>query len=160
MIRWTVLAFLAVTLSLSGCRPDYKRIADEHVEANLLEQYESREAIAFFEERGRLFDADDTTRVDQQVVLPLLKQLNEVAPTQQWALLRPEDQDAAMVVLVELPPDPPTVDRMAEVVQAADDKFSGFIVQQWGHTWLMFNLIDQQAYEFLKKNQPEIDRQR
>jgi hypothetical protein len=34
------------------------------------------------------------------------------------------------------------------------------IAQQWGHQWLLFNLIDQQSYEMLKKSNPRIDDQR
>lgn len=160
MTRSLALASLLLTIGLIGCRPDLKRIADEHVTANLLESHEKRAAIPFFEEQGRLFDKDESTDVDQQVVLRILKQFLELARTEQWVLLHPEAQNRALAVLVALPKDAQTVDRMADIVQAADDTFSGFIVQQWGHDWLMFNLIDQQAYEYLKKNNPNFDKQR
>ena len=75
-------------------------------------------------------------------------------------MLRPEKKNSAYAVLIKLPQDPQLVDRMAEAVQDADDKFSGFILQQWGREWLLLDLIDQQAYEFLKKTNPDIDKQR
>ena len=49
---------------------------------------------------------------------------------------------------------------MADAVQEADDKFSGLILQQWGHQWLVIDLIDQQTYETMKKSNPDIDNQR
>jgi hypothetical protein len=49
---------------------------------------------------------------------------------------------------------------MAKVVEEADDRFPGLILQQWGHEWLAINLIDQETYEFLKQSDPEIDKQR
>ena len=52
------------------------------------------------------------------------------------------------------------VDRMAQVVQEADDQFPGFIVQQWGHEWLAIDFLDQESYEFLKKSNPGMDKQR
>jgi hypothetical protein len=49
---------------------------------------------------------------------------------------------------------------MADAVPEADDKFSGLILQQWGHEWLMIDLIDQESYEILKKSNPDIDNPR
>ena len=83
-----------------------------------------------------------------------------MTPTPQWAILRPEKANSAYGVLIGLPNDPKMVDRMADAVQEADDKFSGFILQQWGHEWLLINLIDQHSYETLKKADPRIDDQR
>jgi len=74
--------------------------------------------------------------------------------------MRPEKRDSAFAVLIELPKDKKLVDRMADAVQEADDKFSGLILQQWGHEFLMIDLIDQQSYEILKKSNPDIDNQR
>jgi hypothetical protein len=72
----------------------------------------------------------------------------------------PEKKDSAYGLLIGLPKDPKTVDRMADAVQEGDDKFSGLILQQWGHEWLVINLIDQQSYETLKKSNRDIDNQR
>ena len=92
--------------------------------------------------------------------MPLLKRLKELAATEQWVMLRPEKKNSAYAVVIKLPPDPALVDRMADAVQEADDKFSGFILQQWGREWLLIDLIDQQSYEFLKKTNPDIDKRR
>ena len=93
-------------------------------------------------------------------MVPLLKRLKELVPTPQWAILRPEKKNSAYGVLIGLPKDQQLVDRMADEVQKADDKFSGFILQQWGREWLLIDLIDQQSYEMLKKSDPQIDHQR
>ena len=162
MTRWFYLLPVAIGLFATGCggKPDYKRIADDRVQELLFDQYERREAIPFFEERGHFFDADATTSVDRDVVLPLLQRLAEVQRTEQWIMLKPGTTDAALALLVKLPDDPDVVERMAEVVQTADDGYSGFIVQQWGYDWLQMALVDQAAYEFLKKTNPDIDKQR
>jgi hypothetical protein len=75
-------------------------------------------------------------------------------------MLSPEKANSSYGVLIELPQDPKIVDNMAQAVQEADDKFSGFILQQWGHRWLLINLIDQQTYESLKASNPDLENQR
>jgi hypothetical protein len=153
---------IGLALCAAGCggNPDYKRIADDRVQELLFDKYERREAIRFFEESGRFFDADATTSVDRDVVLPLLQRLAEIDRTEQWVMLKPGKTDAALALLVKLPDDPEVVDRMAEVVQEADDGYSGFIIQQWGYDWLQMALVDKAAYEFLKKSNPDVDIQR
>jgi hypothetical protein len=157
---WISGACLGLALCVSGCGKDILEVADQHVRNNMLDKHEKREALPFFEKHGQFFDLDSTTQVDRDVVVPLLKRLNEIAATQQWAMLRPEKKNSAYGILIQLPKDPKTVDRMGEAVQQADDKFSGFILQQWGHEWLLIDLIDQQSYEVLKKADPDIDKQR
>ncbi len=158
---WRMLcAALGLTLCAAGCGKDIQQIADQHVRADMLDKHDKCEALQFFDQHGQFFDADRTTHVDKDVVVPLLKRLKELAATEQWAMLRPEKKNSAYAVLIKLPPDPQLVDRMAEAVQDADDKFSGFILQQWGREWLLIDLVDQQAYEFLKKTNPDIDQQR
>ena len=157
---WVWCGCLALVLCASGCKRDIKDFADDHVRKDMLAVHEKREALPFFENHGRFYDLNDTTHVDRDVVVPLLKRLKELTPTPQWAILRPEKANSAYGVLIGLPNDPKIVDRMADAVQEADDKFSGFILQQWGHEWLLINLIDQPAYEAMKKADPDIDNQR
>jgi len=149
-----------MALFATGCGKNYKEIADRRVEERMFAKYERREAIPFFEAKGRYIDFDASTTVDRDVVLPLLKSLQEVAATEQWVIIRPKHDDWAAALVIELPDNPQTVERMAQVVQEADDRFSGFIVQQWGNAWLAVNFIDQEAYESLKKQDPDIDKQR
>jgi hypothetical protein len=158
--RWIAGACLGLVLGTSGCRQDIQEIADQHVRKDMLDKHEKRDALPFLERHGQFFDVDDTTHVDRDVVVPLLKRLQELAPTPQWAILRPEKRNSAYAVLIELPKDPKLVDRMADAVQEANGKFSGLILQQWGHEWLMIDLIDQQSYETLKESNPDIDNQR
>jgi hypothetical protein len=155
-----LIASVIMVLSACGCRNDFQEIADNHVRKDVLAGYEKVPALSFFDKQGRFFDMDESTHVDHEVVVPLLKRLSEIATTPQWAVLRPKTPNVASAVLIGLPKDPRTVDRMADAVQAADDNFSGLILQQWGHEWLMIDLIDQQAYEALKKTNPDIDKQR
>ena len=54
----TRLAALVLILSTFGCRPDYKRTADDMVEANYLKSEQRCNAIPFFEDGGRYFDDD------------------------------------------------------------------------------------------------------
>ncbi len=157
-MRWIVC--LGAALAAVGCGRDLQKIADQHVQRHFFDKHEKREAISFLENHGQFFDIDPSTHVDRDVVLPLLKRLKEVAETPQWAIMRPEKKNSAYAMVVGLPKDPQLVDRMAEAVQQADDNYSGFILQQWGHEWLVFDVIDKQAYEFLKKNNPNIDKQR
>ncbi len=42
----------------------------------------------------------------------------------------------------------------------ADDRCSGFILQQWGQRWLLINLIDKETFEYLKASNPDIEKQR
>ena len=151
---------LGLALFAGGCGSDIQEIADLHVQRDMLDKHERCEAIAFLERRGRFYDFDGTTQVDREIVLPLLKRLKELAPSDQWALLRPEKPNSCYGILIALPDDRAIVDRMAAAVQEADDRFSGFILQQWGHRWLLINLIDQQTFEHLKELNPDIETQR
>lgn len=151
---------LGWVLCASGCGKDYKKVADRMVEQNLLKQEGRCEAIGFFEQGGHLFDQDDTTTVDRDVVLPMLKQVRETARTGQWVVPQSNNPKQALALLIELPDDKATVDRMAKDVEAADDKFSGLILQQWGHQWLSLDLIDQETAEFFKRTDPDLERQR
>ncbi len=157
---WIAGACLGLVLGTCGCRQDIQEIADQHVRKDMLDKHEKREALPFLEKQGRFFDVDNTTHVDHDVVVPLLKRLQELAPTPQWAMLRPEKSNSAYAVLIGLPKDPKLVDRMADAVQEANGKFSGHIPQHGGHDWLMIDLIDQQSYELLKESNPDIDNQR
>jgi hypothetical protein len=157
---WISCGCLGLVLCAAGCRQDFQERADLHVRKDMLDKHDKREALSFFEKRGQFYDTSADTHVDQEIVVPLLKRLKEIAPTPQWAVLRPEKANSAYGMLIGLPNDSKTVDKMAEAVQEADDKFSGFILQQWGHEWLLIDLIDQQSYEVLKKANPDIDQQR
>ncbi|HEY3964077.1 MAG TPA: hypothetical protein VGM05_05935 [Planctomycetaceae bacterium] len=159
-MRCFIMLWPALAVFGAGCGSDIKEIADQQVARNLLASHERREAIPFFENRGRFFDTDESTTVDHDVVLPLLKTLAEVADTDQWVILRPAETDWAFALLVKLPRDPGIVDRMAAAVEQVDAGFPGLILQQWGHEWLSMDLIDQETYAFMKKSNPDIDKQR
>jgi hypothetical protein len=133
---------------------------DRHVRKDLLGKHPKAEALPFFENQGRYFDRDNTTHVDRDVVVPLLKRLGTIARTEQWVMLRPDRKDSAYALLVKLPSDRRVEDQMAEAVQEADDNFPGLILQQWGHEWLLMDRIDEKSYEYLKKVRPNIDKQR
>lgn len=159
-MRCFLLVSLGLSLCAMGCGRDYKNIADRMVRERLLSQFEKTEAIPFFEKQGQFFDKDETTTVDRDVVLPLLKRLHEVAPTEQWVMLNPDNAEAAISVLVQLPSKTTIVDQMAKAVESADDAFSGMILQQWGHSWLQMALVDEKTAEMLKKNDPKLAKQR
>ena len=86
---------------------------------------------------------------------PFLKRLKEPHPDSAMGDAPARRKKSAYGVLIGLPNDPKLVDRMADAVQEADDKFSGFILQQWGHEWLLIDLIDQHSYEALKEGRPD-----
>jgi hypothetical protein len=155
-----LLACLALAPFACGCGKDLKAMGDQHVHKDLLDKQQKEPAIPFFEKHGQLFDTDDTSHVDQEIVLPLLKRLQTIAPAEQWVMLRPNKKNAAYALLVKLPGDRRVEDQMAEAIQEADDNFPGLILQQWGHEWLLMDLIDQKSYEYLKKIRPNIDKQR
>lgn len=158
-LRPVILVLLS--LVLSGCgKPDYKQIADDRVRDLLLDKFEKREAIPFFEQQGKFFDVQRETTVDRDVILPLLKRLAEVDRTEQWVMLHPGQTNTAIALMVRLPEDKGRVDRMAQRVQEADEQYAGMIVQQWGYEWLGLALVDKAGHEFLKKVDPSIDKQR
>ncbi len=162
MQRIVYLACIGCAVCVSGCGRDWKKFGDEDVQKRLLSNHEKKEAIPFFEQNGYYYDSDpdEKTTVDRDIIVPLLRRLKEIAPTDQWIMLRHDDKNWAHALLIELPGDSATIDRMAAAVQEADDQFSGFILQQWGHEWLSIIPIDKDSYEFLKKNDPDLDKQR
>jgi hypothetical protein len=158
--RAAALCLVLTTVSLAGCRTDYQELGDEHVRQDLLGKLERREAIPFFEASGRFFDLDDETTVDRDVVLPLLKRLKQVAPTDQWAVLRPNGSDWALALVVRLPRDAAVVQQMVQAVRQADEQYPGRILQQWGHEWLSVDFVDQAGAEFFDQAEAEFKDQR
>lgn len=163
--KWFVLCFLlaagSLTFSLGGCgNTDYQEFADDQVAELVDEVDEKVDAIPFFEKKGKFYDEDASTTVDRDIVLPLLKVLKEIAPTQQWVIPMPEDPKTAFAVYVKLPSDLKVASRMADAVEFADEQFDGLILQQWGHEWLSIMLISKETYEFHKQSRPDIDKQR
>ena len=158
-MRTPVFAGL-IALACCGCGTDYQEFADDQVDSILKDAETKVEAIPFFEQKGRYFDADGTTTVDRDVVLPMLKVLKEIAPTEQWVIPDNDDPKTAFAVYVKMPSDLKIGSRMVDAVEYADDQFSGFILQQWGHDWFYFQLIDKETYEFHKANRPNMDQQR
>ena len=150
--------------SLPGCGRDYKEEADQSVVEDLLGRGQKFEAIAFFEQGGTFYDMEDdpqeNAKVDQEILLPMLKSLHSAYPTQQWVVPEEGQPKVGFALLIELPSDNQQVDAMARIVEAADAKFDGLILQQWGHRWLSIDLLDKETYEFHKKSDPEIDIQR
>jgi len=155
-----VLLCLTLALCACGCGKDLRAVGDRHVRKDLLDKHQKEAAIPFFEKHGRFFDMDDKSHVDQEIVLPMLKRLQTITPAEQWVMLKPNKKNAAYALLVKLPGDRRVEDQMAEAIQEADDNFPGLILQQWGHEWLLMNLLDQKSYEYLKKVRPNIDKQR
>lgn len=156
----TRLAALVLILGTLGCRPDYKRTADDLVEETYLGSEQRCNAIPFFEDGGRYFDDDDSTAVDREILLPLLKQLHDVARSQQWVVPHKDDAKRAFAILIELPHDKVLFDKMAKRVEEADARFPGLILQQWGHRWLSLDFVDEEQAEFFKRADPTIERQR
>ena len=153
---WLIpLCLLAV-----GCSPDIKQVADEMVTDDFLKKGTQVMAIPFFEKGGHYFDDDETTKVDREIVLPLLQKLETISHTPQWVVPDERDPKRAFAVLIELPSDNSVVDTMAKAVEEADAKFDGMIMQQWGHRWLSIDLIDKDTADFFKKANPDFDKQR
>jgi hypothetical protein len=157
-------SILALTLLIlvSGCGQDLKSHADQMVADEYLKAGKHVKAIPFFEAGGKYFDQDEAkpSQVDQKILLPMLKDLYQLHPGQQWVVPDTRNAKVAFAVLIELPGDAAQVDAMAKIVEAADDKFDGKILQQWGHKWLSVDLIDQETAEFFRKSDPDFDKQR
>ena len=116
---WLIpLCLLAV-----GCSPDIKQVADEMVTDDFLKKGNQVMAIPFFEKGGHYFDDDASTKVDREIVLPLLQKLDTISHTPQWVVPDERDPKRAFAVLIELPSDNSVVDTMAKAVEEADAKF-------------------------------------
>src|SRR5262249_32787429 len=135
----------------AGCGRDLKEFADQQVENNLLATHERREAIPFFENHGRFFDIDETTTVDPDVVLPLLKRLTDVARTEQWAIMRPDEKDWAFALLVNLHRNPQSGEEGGGVVEVAAAGFPGLILKKGGQECFSRDLIKKKTYDLKKK---------
>ncbi len=157
-LRW--LCLIPLCFWSVGCSPDIKQVADELVTDDFLKKGTQVAAIPFFEKGGHYFDDDATTKVDREIVLPLLQKLDTVSRTPQWVVPDERDPKRAFAVLIELPNDKSVVDTMAKAVEEADAQFDGMIMQQWGHRWLSIDLIDKESADFFKKANPDFDKQR
>lgn len=160
-IRWILLPLLLMACGCGG--KDYKQIGDKMV-TEAFDQHGPRvEAIPFFEKGGRYYDKEDDTRpnfVDREILLPMLKKLQETYRTDQWVIPTKDDPNMAMYVLVALPANKNAEDALAKVVEEYDQKFDGLILQQWGHEWLSIDFMSKESLEFFKKSDPDIEKQR
>ncbi len=157
-LRWLLL--IPLCGFAFGCSKDIKQVADQMVVDAFLKKGTQVTAIPFFEKGGQYFDEEGSTKVDREIVLPMLQKLFEISHTPQWVVPDERDPKQAFAVLIELPDDTSVVDAMAKVVEAADAKFDGMILQQWGHRWLSIDSMDRETAEFFKKTNPDFDKQR
>jgi hypothetical protein len=167
--RLTFLLLLMLLATTSGCRKDFKKVADKMVEDDILKGRTPVTAIPFFEQGGRYYDEEldeeqsdqsQAINVDRDIVLPMLKRLLETTRTEQWVVPDTNDSQRAFALLVALPSNKQTENAMAKVIEEFDAKYDGLILQQWGHKWLSIDFLDKDSVEFFKKTDPNIEKQR
>ena len=154
---WLSAVFL---LCAAGCGEDFKQTADSNVEAYIQQHLDRVPAVEFFEAGGSYYDDEESPEVDREILLPMLKQLLEISDTGQWVLPSKDDPKRAFAVLVEIPADKNIEQSMARIVEEADKRFDGLILQQWGHRWLSLDFLDQESVEFFKQSDPDFEKQR
>lgn len=136
---------LAATLLVAGCA-DYDSEFDSLVDDIWLDVNAGRlvDAAEFLEGPGWHYDTTDETTVDEDLVIPLCREIEEEFSAECDAVLYDDDSAGEFTteILVKLSP---SSDRagIRSAVEAADAKFAGEVTQQWGVQWMAFSFVDE-----------------
>jgi hypothetical protein len=157
-VLWTGCALLAC---LMGCSepPDYESQFDQQVHEDWLATGKMHPAVSFFEQGGHYYAKDegaDTPDLDQDLIVPLLKGLASEFRLPQHVVTQPDNPSYAWAILVELPEEPATRQKLERYLEEADAGFSGMIIQQWGNRWLSLDFLDEDEAALLEEaNAPD-----
>jgi hypothetical protein len=137
-------AILAVLSLAAGCGQgiDSRSHLDDLINSVWLVDFETRNAIEYLETGGAHYDylESDGTTVDADVVLPLLKRLQDEFQVETLAVLE-TDQNWAWVLLVRLPANPLA---RQQIEAAVRESSAGFDVSlEWGYQWLAIDFIEE-----------------
>lgn len=125
---------------------------DKQIEEKWLAGREMVDAIEFLERGGQYenLEIPDAAQIDQDHVLPLLKSIrDELSLNPMAVLLTPE---RAMAILIDNPSAPAKRNRLRDLMQAADDKFPGLLIDNWGEKWLSLDFLDEREVGVLKSS--------
>lgn len=137
---------LMLLLLFSGCGADYEARVDTKVTRQWLRDGMYVDAIEYLESGGKYY----TTQVsgmpdlDQEAILPLLKQMKAEFDYEQFAILV-EDEEYCWGIVVKLPADESEQQKLKAFLEREKERFPGMILEEWGHDWLSLDFLDEFA---------------
>jgi hypothetical protein len=126
-------------------RRDFQALFDEQLESEWLSGRELADAGEFFA-RGGVYENTGIsagTTIDQQYVLPLIRQLEEKHGLELQVLLELNDPRHACGLVAEVPQDRSGRNAIRTTVLETADVFPGLLYQHWGHRWLTLEFLDE-----------------
>lgn len=148
MNRWWIIG---AAVLLSGLAlyyyfwtPPLQPLPETDTQVNYwIQQFDKTNAIEFLENGGLFMNARVRDgKLDEEVVLPLLKRIKEETGIEPLASLMPDSNKIAGMMLVNLPADPAKLERLKQIFVEADDAYEGPILRNYGDLWMHFELMD------------------
>ena len=147
---------LAVSCAVVGYvywpRSDYKADLDRQIQESWMAGREVVDAWEFFE-NGGVYESDSRPAaegVDQNYVIPLIKELREKHHLKVMAILRNDVPNTAMAVIAEAPPDRRSRNEVRATILETNDTFPGLVLQNWSHQWVSLDFLDGDEIKVLK----------
>lgn len=149
-------------------RVDDKALLDQQIEEGWMNGRETVDALQFFENGGiyENRDAPGTTDIDQNYVIPLVKQLRDKHRLEVLVVMHDKIPNAAMAVIVEAPADRQSRNEVRQTILELTDFFPGLATQNWSHRWVSLDFFDEEeavvfhnagAFEKLKESQRRME---
>ncbi len=145
---------VSLLVLLSACSsPDYEAQVDEKVTQQWMRPGMYVDAIEYLESDGYYYSADDVPGaidLDQEAIVPLLKEMQERFQQEQYAILV-EDEDYAWGIVMKLPPDDAKQKQVRSFLEEAKQNFPGMILEEWGHQWLSLDFLDAEEAALIRE---------
>lgn len=149
-------------------RVDDKAILDKQIEEGWMNGRETVDAMAYFENGGvyENRDAPGAKDIDQQYVIPLIKQLRDKHHLEVLVVVQDKLRNTAMAVLAEAPADRKTRNEVRRTILDMTESFPGLATQNWSHRWVSLDFFDKEesevfhrsgAFDKLKESQRQME---
>lgn len=154
------ILLLLVLPPCCGCRsePDLEGMVDRRVREEWMQPGQFQDAIAFLENGGSYYnspDANGETPLDQEVILPLLKDLQAEFQRPIHAITL-DDPDRAWSIVMPFPEDPAERQRVIDWIDAANEEFPGMILEEIGQEWLTLDFLDEEEARLVEEIEREL----
>ncbi|MGD9856933.1 MAG: hypothetical protein AB7U20_18445 [Planctomycetaceae bacterium] len=145
----------SLTFFAAGCGTDYEAEVDAKVTQEWMREGKQVDALEYFKTGGRYYSGagmPGKPDLDQEAIVPFLKDLKEKFGQEQYAI-QFEGDEYAWGIVMKLPVDKDNRRRFEEYLEEVRESFPGMILEEWGHEWISFDFLDKEEAEFIRESE-------